>query len=101
MNLRGADALGRREIKRVEGFHLREAGLAQALTDHRLVPRGQLRAQHFLQVVFVGPVRVAGLPREAFKDAGHAGQLQRAGVSHDKIARQGRGAHTASASQPS
>jgi hypothetical protein len=34
MNLRGADALGRGEIKRIEGLDFRKAGLAEPLADH-------------------------------------------------------------------
>ena len=37
VDLRRVDAVGGGEIKRVERFHLREACLAQALADHRLV----------------------------------------------------------------
>ena len=67
VNLRRADALDRREIKRVEGLHLGKARLAQPLADDGLMARGQLRAEDLVQIVFVRPVRVAGLPRRALK----------------------------------
>ncbi len=101
VDLRRADALDGGEIKRVEGLHLGEARLAEPLADHRLMARGELRAEDLLQIVFVRPVRIAGLPRQALKDPGDAGQLERARVRDDEIAGEGGVAHTASASQPS
>ena len=101
MNLRGADSLDGREIKRVEGLHFREARLVEALPDHRLMARGQLCGQDLVQIVFVRPVRVAGLPGEAIKRPRDARELQRARVGAHEIVGEGGGAHTASASQPS
>ena len=93
MNLRRADAVGRREVKGVEGLHLGEARLAKPLTDHGLVPRGLLRREHLVQVILVWPVRVARLASEGFEGARHARQLQRPRLRDDEIAGEGGGAH--------
>ena len=102
VDLRRVDAVGGGEIKGVERLHLREARLAQALADDRLVSRGLLGAEDLVQIVLVRPVAVARLPGQAFKRAGHAGQLQRARVGDDQIADHRGGAHApTSTSQPS
>ncbi len=98
VDLCGADALDRREIKRIKGFDLGKPRLAESLADHRLVPGGLLGAEHLLQVVFVRPVRIARLAGEPFEHARHARQLEGARVRDDEIAGEGGGSHTASAS---
>ena len=45
VDLRCADAVGRGEVEGIEGLHLREARLAQALADDRLVPRRLLSTE--------------------------------------------------------
>ncbi len=76
--------------------------LAEALPDDRLVPRVQLGAQHFLQVVFVRPVRIARLTGQALEGPGDARQFQGARVRDDEIAGQRGVAHAGtSVSQPS
>lgn len=55
MDVGGADPVGRRRINCIEGIHRREARFAQALPDHGLVARRQLRTEHLLQVVLVRP----------------------------------------------
>ena len=86
VDLRRVDALGRGEVERVERLHLGEARLAEPLADHRLVPRGLLGTQDLVQIVFVRPVALARLPRQALKRARHAGQLQRPRVGDDEVA---------------
>jgi hypothetical protein len=96
------DAIGGRKVEGVERLHLGEARFAKALADHGLMPRGELRAEHLLEIVLMRPVRVARLAGEPFKAPGHAWQLERPGVGDHEIARQGRGAHAGTAvSQPS
>ncbi len=102
MELRGVDAVGRGEIEGVERLHFGKARLAEALSDHRLVAGGELRAEHFLEIVLVRPVRVSRLAGEAFKGPRHAWQLERARVRDHEIARQRGGAHAGTPiSQPS
>lgn len=93
MDLRGADALGGREIEAVEGLDLGKARLAEPLANHGLVSRRLLGAEDFVQVVLVRPVRVARLPRQAFKHTGDARQLQRTGLGDDEITGEGGGRH--------
>jgi len=81
---------------------LREPRLAQPLPHHGLVPRVLLRTEDLVQVVFVRPVRVTGLPRQSIKHPGDAGQFQRPRLRDDEIAGEGGGAHAAPPrSQPS
>jgi hypothetical protein len=91
VNLRRADALRGREIKCVQRLDLGKARLMEPLADHRLMAGGLLGAQDLVQIVFVRPMRVARLPRESFKCAGDAGQLEAACLHHDQIANQGAG----------
>jgi hypothetical protein len=97
MHLGGVDAVRRREVEGVERLHLGEARLAEPLPDDGLVPRRLLRAQHFLQVVFVGPMPIAGLSRQGLEDARDARQLQGAGVRDDEVTGDRAGAHEATA----
>src|SRR5437867_3006555 len=101
VNLRRTDALDCREIKRVERFYLWEARLAQPLADDGLMPRGDLRVEDLVQIVFMRPVGIAGLARRALKDARDTRELEYARVGDDEIAGDGGIAHTASASQRS
>ena len=71
VDLRRVDAVGGGKIKGVERLHLREARLAQALADDRLVSGGLLGAENLVQIVLVEPVAVARLSGQAFKRAGH------------------------------
>ena len=93
VDLRRADALGGREVEGVERLHLREARLAEPLADDGLVPRRLLRAEHLVQVVLVGPMRIARLAGQGFKGARHAGQFQGPRLRDDEVAREGGGAH--------
>ena len=102
VDLGRVDAVGGGKVEGVECLHLRETRLAQALADDRLVPRGLLGTEDLVQIVFVGPVAVAGVPGEAFKRAGHAGQFQRPRVGDDEVPHDRGGAHApTSTSQPS
>ncbi len=66
------------------------------------MPRGLLGTQDLLQIVFVRPVRVPRLAGQAFKGAGHAGQLQHARVGDDEVSHDERGTHiVTSPSHPS
>lgn len=53
VNLRGTDALDGGEIKGIEGLDLGKPRLAQSLTDHGLVSRGLLGAQHLLRAALL------------------------------------------------
>ena len=102
VELRGVDALGGGEVKGVERLDLREAGLAQPLPHHGLVPRRQLRREDLMQVVFVGPVGIACLSGHVLKHARHAGKLQGPRLQDHQVAGERADAHTAtSRSQPS
>ena len=102
VDLGRADAVGGREVEGIEGLHLGKARLAEPLADHGLVPRRLLRGEHLVEVVFVGPVRIARLTGQGFERARDAGQFQRAGLRDDEIAGEGAGAHaTPPRSQPS
>lgn len=79
--------LGRWEVKGGERLDLREARLAQPLSDDGLVARQLLGGEHLVELVLVGPVRIAGLARQALEDARDAGQLQRARMRDDELAR--------------
>ena len=101
-SLRRADPLDGGEIKRVERFHLGEARLAEPLADHRLVARGLLRGEHLVEVILVGPMRIARLTGQGFEGARHARQFQRPRLRDDEIAGETGGAHAAPPrSQPS
>jgi arylamine N-acetyltransferase len=54
-------------------------GVAQTPPDHRVVARRLLGREHIAQVVFVGPVLVAGPARERLESPGETGHLQGAG----------------------
>lgn len=86
VDLGGAHPLGGREIKGVERLDVGKARLAEPLADHRLVSRALFGGQHLVEIVFVRPVRIACLTREAFKDPRHAWQLERARLPDDQIA---------------
>jgi hypothetical protein len=102
VDLRGADAVGRGEVEGIEGLHLRKARLAQPLADDRLMARGLLGAEHLVEVILVGPMRIARLTGQGLERARHARQFQRAGVREDELARDITGAHAAPPrSQPS
>ena len=102
VDLRRADALGRGEVKGVEGLDLRKARLAEPLADHRLVPRGLLGGEDLVEVVLVRPMRIARLTGQGFKRARDARQFQRPRLRDDEIAGEGGGAHAAPPrSQPS
>ena len=101
VHLRGVEAIGRREVKGVERLHLREARLAQALADDRLVARGRLGAENLMEIVLVGPVGVPRLAGQGFKGAGHAGQLQHPRVGDDEIPHERGGAHAPTATSHS
>jgi len=92
VDLHRGDAVCRRKIKGVECLHLGEACLPQALAHDGLMPRRFLGPEHFMQIVFVGPVAVAGLPRQTFKRAGDPRQLERPPVRGDEVADQRGGA---------
>ena len=100
MNLRRVDALGGREIERVQRLDFGKARLSEALADHRFVPGRLLGAEDLVEILLVRPVRVARLAGEAFKDARDARHLQRAGLGDDEIAGDDGRAHTARSGQP-
>ena len=93
VDVRRIDAVRGGKVEGVERFDLWEARLVETLADDGLMARGLLGAEDFVQIVFVGPMTVAGLPGEAFKGAGHAGQLQRPRVGDDEIPDDRGGAH--------
>jgi hypothetical protein len=49
------------------------------------MPRGELRTEDLLQIIFVRPVRVTGLARHALKHTRDARQFQRARVREHEI----------------
>ena len=102
VDLRRADAVGGGEVEGIEGLHLGKARLAQPLADDRLVARGLLRVEHLVEVIFVGPMRIACLTGQGFKGTRHARQFQRPRLRDDDITGEGGGAHAAPPrSQPS
>ena len=101
VDLGGADTVDGGEVERIERLHFGEARLVEALTDHGFVARGLLGTQHLVQVIFVGPMRVSGLPGQAVERARDAGEFQRARLGDHQLAREG-GAHADTPiSQPS
>jgi len=102
MDLRGAHAIGGREVERVERLDLGEARLTEPLADYGLVARRLLGGQHLMEIVFVRPMRIARLASERFKGPRDAGQFQRPRLRDDEITAEGGGAHAAPPrSQPS
>ena len=86
MDLGRGDAVGGGEVEGIEGLHLRKARLAQPLTDDRLVARGLLGGEHFVEIVLVGPMRIARLTGQRFKRACNARQFQGPRLRDDEIA---------------
>jgi hypothetical protein len=86
VDLRRTYAVRRREIKRVQRLDLRETGVAQSLSHHRLMPRALLGAEHLVEVVLVRPVGITRLTGQPFKDTRDARQLQCARLREDEIA---------------
>jgi hypothetical protein len=94
-------AVGGREVEGVECLHLGESGVAEPLADHGLVARRLLGAEDLVEIVFMRPMRIAGLPGQRLKGARHAGQLEGARVGDHQIADDRRGAHAPTATSQS
>jgi hypothetical protein len=86
-------AVGGDEVEGVEGLHLGEASLAQAVADRGVATRGLLGREGFVQKLLVAPVLLARLACERLEDADDAGHLERLGLRDDQLLVDGGAAH--------
>ena len=76
VDLGRVDAIGGGEVEGVERLYLREARLAEALADYRLVPRGLLGTEDLVEIVFVRPVGIPRLSGQASNARATPGNLR-------------------------
>ena len=66
-SVQAVDAVCSGEVERIECLHLRKACLAEPLADHRLVPRRLLGGEDLMEIILMGPMRIACLTSEGLK----------------------------------